>query len=273
LTSTLPAVAVRRDRTGRTSPWHVTAYYARVYAKTWKSSVLSSFLGPVLYLVALGVGLGSIIDHGGRAANLGGVTYLQFVAPALVASTAMQIASGESLYPVMGAIKWNRVYHAMLATPLEVGDVLLGHLTWIALRITFSVGAYLAVAAAFGGVHSPWGIVAVPVGTLTGVAFAAPLMAFAATTDSENSFALVFRLAVIPLFLFSGTFFPISQLPLALRVLAEILPLSHGVRLCRDAALGSGVGAAAAGDLAYLVVLAVAGVVVARRAYSRRLRR
>ena len=129
----------------------------------------------------------------------------------------MQIASFEASWPVLSAIKWSRQYHAMLATPLRVGDVLLGHQAFIAFRMLMTATVYLAVIAAFGAVNSPLGILAIPVAVLVGIAFAAPIAAWGAYTENEASFVAIFRFVILPMFLFSGTFFPIEQLPEALQ--------------------------------------------------------
>jgi lipooligosaccharide transport system permease protein len=254
------------------SALRVTEYFARSYRRTWRASIFSTFVTPILYLAAMGVGLGSFVDHGGHSlSSLGGVSYLDFVAPALVATTAMQTAATESTYPVMGSIKWNRTYYAMLATPLRVRDVLEGHLLWIATRITVAVAVYVAAIAAFGVTTSPEAVLVVPAGVLTGLAFATPLAAFSALQTNDGAFSLVFRLGLIPLFLFSGTFFPISQLPTGLQVIAVILPLWHGVSLCRGLALSDITALAALGHIVYLLALAAVGAAVASRTYRRRL--
>ncbi|MDA8048242.1 MAG: ABC transporter permease [Actinomycetota bacterium] len=248
-----------------------TAYFVRTYARTWRASIMTTFVNPTLYLLAMGVGLGSFIDKSANHAVLGHLSYLQFVAPALAASAAATTAASESMFPVMGAIKWQKTYYAMLATPLRVGDVLAGHLIWIAARIATAVGSYLIVMAAFGATASFESIAILPVGLLTGTAFAAPLAAFAATQDTDGSFSLMFRLGVVPLFLFSGVFFPLSQLPVGLRVIAYVTPLWHGVDLCRRLATGTVTAPGLAGHLAYLVGVTAAGLLAARITYRRRL--
>ena len=248
----------------------VTGYMARAYARTWQASIAATFVNPVLYLLAMGVGLGSFVDKSGTAA-LGHHSYLHFVAPALAATAAAVTAANESMFPIMGAIKWQRTYYAMLATPLRVGDVLAGHLVWIGARITTAVASYLVVMAAFGTTPSFEAIAILPVGILTGAAFAAPLVAFAATQDTDGGFSLVFRLGIVPLFLFSGVFFPLSQLPAALRVLAWVTPLWNGVALCRPLAYGDVTAAGLLGHLAYLIGVTTAGILAARVTFRRRL--
>src|SRR2546425_2400343 len=131
-------------------------YWAYRYKRTWRGSIVSSVLQPVLFLAAMGLGLGSLVNRGGAGrAHLGGVTYLVFLAPALLAAAAMQTAAMEASWPVMAAVKWLKTYDAMLATPLRVRDVLVGHLTWIAMRVAMTCAVFLVVMAAFGAVKSP----------------------------------------------------------------------------------------------------------------------
>jgi lipooligosaccharide transport system permease protein len=249
--------------------WRGYLYWAYQYKKTWRSSITTSFLFPVLYLLGMGLGLGSLVDR--HAHTVGGVSYLDYIAPGLLAATAMQIGATDAMYPVMAAIKWFRTYFAMLSTPLRVDDVLIGHLAWIATRVALVSAAYLAVIAAFGVVASPWAILALPAAVLTGVAFAAPLAAFAATQEGDLPFSTIQRFALIPLFLFSGTFFPVSQLPGWLQPVAYATPLYHGVELCRGLVLGTLPLGSGLGDVAYLVALTAVGLLVGRRTYAARL--
>lgn len=244
-------------------------YWVYQYKRTWKGSITTSFLYPVLYLAAMGAGLGSLVDR--HVGTVDHVRYLVFLAPGLLAATAMQIAGTEATYPVMDAIKWHRMYYAMLATPMRVVDVLVGHLSWIALRLVTVTVIYLGVMAAFGTVLSPWALVATPVGVLTGLAFATPIAAFAATQEREASFTTIYRMALVPLFLFSGTFFPVSQLPAWLRGVAYATPLYHGVALCRDLTLGQLHPDADLVHGAYLLALTGIGIGAAMGTFRRRL--
>jgi lipooligosaccharide transport system permease protein len=242
-------------------------YWMYQYKRTWKGSITTSFLYPVLYLAGIGIAFGSLVKQ-----PVGGQQhYLDFLAPGLMASTAMQIGGNDAMYPVMAAIKWLRTYFAMLATPLGVIDVLVGHLAWIALRLTMVITIYLGIIAAFGTVHSPLALVALPVGVLTGLAFAAPIAAFAATQVNDTGFSTIYRFVMIPLFLFSGTFFPIGKLPGWLQPVAQATPLYHGVALCRGLVLGHLAAGATVAHLAYLVGLTSIGFAVATRTYRRRL--
>jgi len=245
-------------------------YNLLAYKRTWRGSLTTTFLYPVLYLAAIGIGLGHLIDHGSSRA-VEGVPYLWFLAPGLLAGTAMQIGANESTFPVMAGIKWLKTYLAMLATPLEVNDVLYGHLLWILTRVALASGVFLAVMAAFHTVVSIWAVAAFPAAVLTGAAFAAPVMAFSATRETDQSFIVLYRFCIVPLFLFSGTFFPISQLPGWLQLIARCTPLYQGVSLCRVLVLGRAGVWTALGHAGYLLLMLVGGVLAARATYRRRL--
>jgi lipooligosaccharide transport system permease protein len=243
-----------------------------VYRRIWRSSIWSSILGPVCYLGALGFGLGSLVDRHGTA-SLGGVSYLAFVAPAILASGAMNTGMQEASYPVFGSLKWNRIYIGAQASPLRPADIFRGHLMFMTMRIAMNAAIVTVFIWVFGAARSPWLVLAFPAAVLTGVAFAAPIAAWAVTVTAENSFSYLFRFVMMPLMLFSGTFFPLSQLPAGLRALAYATPLWHGVALCRAFSLGT-----AAGDplgmlrhAAYLAVLAAVGIWAGARTYRRRL--
>jgi lipooligosaccharide transport system permease protein len=251
----------------------VYEHQAIVYRRTFRGSAISSFLNPILYLAAMGIGLGTYVDRSGGAGAsvLGGLPYLVFIAPGLLAATAMQAAAGESTWAVMGAIKWDHTYDSMLATPIRVQDLLVGHLAWVTTRLFMVCAVFLLVMAIFGAAVWPSAVLAIPAGVLTGLAFAAPITAFAATMENESGFNSLFRFGIVPLFLFSGTFFPVSQLPELLRLVAYATPLYHGVELCRELALGRPDLTSVIEHTGYLVVLAVVGTLLAARAYQRRL--
>jgi lipooligosaccharide transport system permease protein len=243
------------------------AYYRRV----WRGSIVSSFVNPVFYLAAIGIGLGTLVNK--AASPPGGVTYSHYVAPGLLVAAAMQIASTESTWPVMGSFKWTRSYYAMASTPLGPASILAGHQLFIATRILVSATVYLAVIAAFGGIHSWLAVFAPAAALLTGLAFSAPIAAYAATADSDNAFSAILRFVIVPMFLFSGTFFPVTRLPTALEWVAYATPLWHGVDLARGLVLGTIGAAAALGHVAYLLAFVVAGLAVGRATYAKRLQR
>jgi lipooligosaccharide transport system permease protein len=246
-------------------------YWRFQYRRTWRGSIVTSVLNPVLYLAAMGIGLGTLVK-GQRASSLGTNGYLEFVAPALVATTAFQTGMFEAMYPVMAAIKWIKTYVAMLAAPLGTGDVLNGHVMWMALRVMQTSGIFLGIGALFGGFPSWAALWCLPIALLLGMAVALPMTAFSAHTENESGFAAIQRFVVIPMFLFSGTFFPLSKLPLPLETVAWLTPLSHGVALSRSAAQGKLELLPTLGHVAYLAVLCAIGFWLAHRVYRRRLR-
>jgi lipooligosaccharide transport system permease protein len=271
-----PAEALRPARALTSAPgsWEMTLRalqcWAVVYRRTWRSSIWSSFLGPLFYLGAMGYGLGSLVDAHGTAV-LGGVPYLQFVAPAILATQAMQTALSESTFPVFGSVKWNKIYIAAQATPLRPADIYRGHLLFNTIRIAMNSAVFLVVMWAFGAVRSPWVILGLPAAVLLGLAFAAPVAAWAVTLHVETPFNYVLRFGMVPLMLFSATFFPLSRLPGWMQPVAYATPLWHGVALCRGLSLGTLTAGAAAVHIGYLAALAAIGIWAGGRTYQRRL--
>lgn len=234
-------------------------YWAIVYKRTWKGSAISSFVNPLFYVLAMGVLLGDYIA--GDPDQLEGATsYLAFIAPGLLAAQAMQTVFGEVTYPVMGMIKWQRTYFGMTATPLSVREVILGHLGFVMFRVGLTCGVFIIVMAPFGVFETVWGaVLALPVALLVGLAFATPIFALTAGLKDESAFSLIFRLGMIPLFLFSGAFFPIENLDRWMEVLAKVTPLWHGVDLTRMLTLDTVAAGTALVHVVYLTVLAALG--------------
>ncbi|MDP9405484.1 MAG: ABC transporter permease [Actinomycetota bacterium] len=249
----------------------VMEVHARAYRRTWRSNVVTTFLNPVLFLLAMGMGLGTLVDRGAGPAGLAGVDYLQFLAPGLLAATAMQTAAGDASFPVMAGMKWMKTYHAALATPVSARDLAHGLLGWTVVRLLATTAVFTAVMAAFGALSLPRGLVAILPATLTGMAFAAPIAAYASRLENDYGLSSMFRFAIVPLFLFSGTFFPVAQLPDWIEPLAYLTPSWHGVELTRATALGTAPAAPPALSLAYLVAWVALGTVAARRGFTRRL--
>ncbi|WP_214369234.1 ABC transporter permease [Pseudonocardia sp. H11422] len=251
----------------------VIEHYWTWYRRNWRATVVSSVLQPLLFLLAFGVGFGALIDGTGHGATAtGGVDYLVWLAPALLAMSAVQTAAFESTYPVLSGFKWQRVYHAMAATPLTGAQIATGHLGWIGAKMFASGAIYVAVIAVFGGVRSAGIVASLLVATLAGLAMASLVMAFAATVQNEGTaFSALFRFVVIPMTLFSGTFFPIDRLPTIVVPIAWISPLWHATELARAAALDAWRPAAAAGHLAYLLALLTVGTLLVTRRFARRL--
>jgi lipooligosaccharide transport system permease protein len=240
-----------------------------VFRRGWFSYLLSGLSQPFLYLVSMGIGLGLYVN--GKGGIPGGVPYLAYIAPALLVTQAMMAAAFESAWPIMGKIEWDKTYHAALNTPLGATDLLAGDLMWIAFRATLLSILFVAVIAALSAAASPLVVLAVPVAVLTALSFAAPIMAFTATQTGDSAFNALFRFGVTPLFLFSGTFFPIEKLPLFMQPLAWITPLYHGVAAARSLSLGQIDPVGLAVHVGFLVAVVVAGVAAGRVTFRRRL--
>jgi lipooligosaccharide transport system permease protein len=252
-----------------TAALRVLEHHLIVYRRTWKGSLFMSFVSPILFLAAMGFGLGGLISRG-PVRTVDGLSYLAFLAPGLLAATAMQSAFVETTYPIMARIQWERTYDGMLATPIRVLDVLAGEFGWLAFRLGLGAFAFFLVMLLFGTIHSGLGLLAIIVAVLTGLAFGAPIFAYTATRRTDTSFALIGRLLITPLFLLGGVFFPIHQLPQLVQAIAWLTPLAHGVALTRG--LSVGVLPSSAGiNLAVLLVYAAIGIVAARITLQRRL--
>jgi lipooligosaccharide transport system permease protein len=242
------------------------------YRRNWKATVFSSVGLPVLYLLAMGLGFGSQVRAG---AVPGGLTYLAYLAPALLPAGAVQTAAGECTYPVLSGFEWSKIFHGITATPVTPGQVVLGWLWWLLSRLTVSGAAYVVVAAAIGAVTGPGILLSLVFGVLTGMAFGAPLMAFAATIGGStgNAFSAIFRFVVVPMSLFAGTFFPISQLPAWVRPVAWLTPMWHGTELARGAEFGPLPWGITLVHIGYLLALLVVGVALATWRFRLRLTR
>lgn len=223
---------------------------------------LSALVEPILYLFALGVGLGALV---GAVTGPGGqpVSYGAFVAPALLAASAMNGAVYESTFNLYSKLKFEHLYDAMLATPVTSRDIAVGETTWALLRGSLYSAAFLAIAAAAGLVTSWWAILAVPAATLIGFAFAGVAMTATTFMSSWQDFDLV-QLVLMPLFLFSATFYPLDVYPTALQAIVVLSPLYHGVELVRGLMLGV-IGPGLLVHVAVLVGLGLVGVRFAAR--------
>jgi lipooligosaccharide transport system permease protein len=239
------------------------------YRRNWRATVVSRVVQPVLFLLALGFGLGSQVQP---TAATGGLAYVVYLAPALLVATSVQIAAFESTYPVLSAFKWQQTYLGIAASPITPGQIFCGHLMWVALRLFVSGTAYLVVAAALGTLTSFWVLVSLLVSVLVGLAVSAPVAAYSATLETEGQqFAALFRFVVMPMTLLTGTFFPVEQLPVLVRPLAWLTPLWHGAELSRGAAFGDLSPLAAAGHLAFLAAMLGVGTWFGIRTFTRRL--
>lgn len=245
------------------------------YRRTWRASVFSAFLGPLLYLGAIGFGLGSLVDTGdaGLGTGLDGrpLGYVAWLAPGLIAATAVQVGAGEAIFGTMAATKWRRTWFTAVSTPLAPGDLALGHLAMCGLRAGLAAVSYALVTVLFGILPPLRAALVVPAALLGAIALAAVVLAGMVLARSEQPMNAVQRFVVIPMFLFAGVFFPLSQLPGWLQAIAMATPLWHAVELARLAALGSPTAWGTWTHVAVLVGFVVVGVAVALRTFPRRL--
>jgi lipooligosaccharide transport system permease protein len=232
-----------------------------VYRRAWLI-IFSGFFEPLFYLLSIGVGIGKLVGH---VTGPGGtpIAFRAFVAPALLASSAMNGAVYDSTMNVYFKLKYAKTYDAILATPVGVGDVALGEIIWALLRGLLYSAAFIVVMAALGDVLSVWAVLALPAAVLIGFAFAAIGMAATTFLRSWTDFDFV-QLAVLPMFLFSTTFYPLSTYPRWLQLVVECTPLYHGVALLRALCTG-GVGPGLIGHAAYLVVMGLIGLAITSR--------
>lgn len=242
---------------------------ARIFRHTWRGSVFTGFFTPVMFLAAMGLGLGDLVDE--RTGTVEGLSYAEFVTPGILVAAAMQTAAGSALWPVMAGFKWMGQYHGVVATPISPADIHAGITIWSTLRTLLFSACFLVVAAALGGIPSVWGIVALPAAGLCGMAFASVLAAYTATQETDLTFSVIMRLVVMPLFLFSGTFFPVELLPDWLEGLAVLSPLWHAVEIARAATTGTVGVWPSVGHAAALLAVTAAGVLWGRRTFKRKM--
>lgn len=244
----------------------------RLYRTIWKSNVMASLLQPFLYLLGMGLGVGALVDGTGNADQLlDGLTYFQFLAPSLIVTTAMMVASGEAMWPVLGGFKWQSGYLAAAATPLSPSDIAAGVFLWHATKALIAGSSVAAVLLLFPATRSPGLPLAIVAGGLTGLAFSSCITAWSATREQDASFPSINRFVITPLFLFGGAFYPIDQLPTALQWLAKVTPLWHGVELARDAVNQRLELVPTLVHVAYVSLFIVIGWSLARRTFARRL--
>jgi len=239
------------------------------FRRNWRVG-LSAFLQPTLTLLGFGVGVGALIQDE-RSKLAADVSYLGFVAPGLLVAATFLGGASEGMWGVTNYIKWNRGYHAMIASPLSIGDVVAGHVVYVSVRLLVSATAMALVLLFVDDARGPGLVGALFAGVLTGLAAAMLLSAFAAHIERTENFSWIQRFVLTPLYLFGGVFYPLDQLPAAVRPIAWITPLWHGVELARGSVLGElGLGAASA-HIALLLSMAALGVWLTQRQYTARL--
>jgi lipooligosaccharide transport system permease protein len=250
--------------------WYAAESQLRAMRAYGVAISLSAAVEPVLYLLAMGVGLGALVNA--QNGPVDGVPYLVFVAPALLVASVVLSVGSEMTYPVMDGFRWHRLYYAPAATAITPQQVATGHFVAVMIRFAAQAAIFYLVMMAFGAVRPGWSLLVVPIGVLSAAAAGAPLQAFAATRQDENPFTFVQRFVVMPLFLFSGTFFPLASMPVWLQWVGWVSPVWHGSQLARLVAYGADVSVAMV--VVHLVVLggmAAGGLACARAAYARRL--
>lgn len=255
----------------RFGAWYVTEYYLRSILR-YGDVILADALGsPLMYVLAMGVGLGSLLMGQGEVFD--SVGYLTFVAPALLVSGAVQGGVTEATFPVMDGFKWHRIYQGPVVTPVTPTQIARGQIQAILIRLLVQSTLFLGVVALFGAVHSAWAPLAVLVAALAGLAMGLPIMAYSATIREEKGqFSVIMRFVFMPLFLFSGTFYPLTNLPLLLQWIGWISPIWHGTELSRWLMYGSSVpGWLLVVHVAVLVALAAIGYALTTRNFRSRL--
>ncbi|MCC2660395.1 MAG: transporter [Arthrobacter sp.] len=265
-----PEVSAARAR--RWGAFYFAEHVLRVMKGYGWSIFLYSVGQPAAYLFAMGVGLATLVEANG-AAVFGGVSYLAFIAPALLISAAVMTAATEFTFPVMDGFKWRRVYYGPHASPLTPEQIAAGQIIAVTVRFFLQSAVYFAIVAMFGASPSGWGWVSILVATLAGLSFGLPLMAYAATIkDDKGQFAMVMRFIVMPLFLFSGTFFPLDTLPLLVRWVGWISPIWHGTELGRVLSYGyEEPPVLTIIHIVFLLGLAWFGWVLTKRQFARRM--
>jgi lipooligosaccharide transport system permease protein len=262
--------------TSQISRWGPVRVYLRdwtYFKRMWRSVAVGSIIQPLMFLLGVGLGVGELVDSGPESANLLGDTpYFAFYATALLATTSMFVVAQEALWPTMDGFTWSNAHQAMISTPLNATDIVLGKTIHYAVRAIVTSGGVAAVLALFDDTRSLGLVPAVFVGMLTGLAIALPIAAWTATRTTDSSFPAILRFGIIPMFLFGGAFYPIEQLPGWLQPVAWFTPLWHGIELCRGLVLG-GLGAGSAvGHAAVLFAFLGGGLAAARITFDRRLR-
>lgn len=230
------------------------------YRRGWYIFV-TGFLEPVFYLFSIGVGVGQLVT--GFEFNGQSIPYAEFVAPGMLAASAMNGSLLDSTYNFFFKLKYNKLFDQMLATPLTTMDIARGELSWSLLRGGIYSGAFLLIMVAMGLVSSWWAVLVVPAALLIGLAFGGICMALTTYMRSWQDFEFV-ALATLPMFLFSATFFPITAFPAAARWIVEATPLYRGVVLCRELTTGA-LSWGSAVSVVYLVAMGLIGLMIVRR--------
>jgi lipooligosaccharide transport system permease protein len=253
--------------------WYQAEWRLRGMKAYWSSILGSALLTPLLYVLAMGVGLGTLIDS--SSGGIGGVPYLTFVAPGLLVATVVMSAANELTFPVMGGFKWEKLYFARATTAASPSQVGMGELLAISIRMLAEATLFWVVLVALGAVDPTWSWLMIGIAALAGMAFGAPLASYSSTLEDEGyQFSMIQRFVIMPMFLFAGTFYPLESMPISLQWIGWISPMWHGTQLARAVSFGLPLpGWEIAVHLVFLTVLLLGGLVVTVRNFTRRLTR
>ena len=267
----MTAPRIDPSRVRRLGAWYVFEHQVRVM-RNYRSTILATAIGtPFVYLFAFGIGIGTLVSA--NAGQVDGVSYLTFVAPALICMSVVGIAAMEFTYPIMLGFKWNPTFIGMNSAPLTGRQIIDGVTLFVILRMTIPAVVYFIVMAVFGAVPSGFGVGVILTSVLAGLALGTPIMAYSASiTEDKGQFAVIGRVVVLPLTLFSGTVFPLTQLPVFLQWIGWLSPLWHASELGRQFVYGPTEPIwLSVIHVVYLVGLGVLGWQLAVRNVTRRL--
>lgn len=266
------ARAARQAAKVRRWGWWYQAEWRLFSMKAYLSSIFGwAVLVPLLYVLAMGVGLGALVD--GRSGGIDGVPYLTFVAPGLLVSTAVMSFSNEMMFPVMSGFKWQELYFARAATSGSAGQVAIAELVAVTIRSLGESAIFWVVLISLGATSGGLSALMIPIGALSGLALGAPIAAYSATLANEGfQFSMIQRFVLNPMFLFAGTFYPLATMPVYLQWIGWISPMWHGTQLARALSFGLPLsGADIAFHLGFLIVAAATGCALTIRNFRRRL--
>jgi lipooligosaccharide transport system permease protein len=264
---------IRVERGKKFGAWYVAEYRLRQMTK-WMSEILVvSFGNPIIYLLAIGIGVGSLVEANTGGQGINGVSYLTFLAPALLATAAIQAAMDETSFPTLEGFVWNKSFYGMNSTQLAAGQIVDGIMIAAFIRAVITAGAYLLVLMAFGAVT----LEAIPalflIASLAGLSFGALMLAATSfVREDDGFFAIIARFVVAPMFLFSGTFYPLEQMPIFLQWIGWISPLWHSTNLSRAVSFGLDVPTwLLVVHVLFLATTLVAALIIAKRQFRVRL--
>ena len=257
----------------RIGAFYIVAARLRSMSK-WRTAIAAVDIGnPLFYLVAVGIGIGVLVEQNSGTSGTGGIKYIAFIAPALLASTAITGVMDETVFPTIEGFKWRKLFFAQNSTPIEGNQIAIGVFLAALVRALFSVSIYYVLLLVFNVVDFGISIMLIPIAVLAGGAFGAVMMYFAAKIEKEEYFFnIIGRLVIMPMFLFSGTFFPLTSMPIYLQPIGWISPLWHATELGRSAAFDYGISPLMVGaHLLFLITMVSIGLRLTVRQFERRL--